>query len=199
MTSATSYPAGHRSELMLWIASVIHSHGIAVLNIGSGDCSVPGCACSAAPVPWSYSIGFHERAHPEIVVFGCEPDRAVTMLNWVRRRELTERPVSDGAIILLDGNWVRFDRLPADWITGRDDPMGTWFAHYGVGVDHVEPPSVMQLVWADEAGRFPDEDGCDPDVVAAQPLGATLLGDWAHRAIAPRSRRTRRSHRRRPG
>jgi hypothetical protein len=57
----------------------------------------------------------------------------------------------------------------------------------------------MQLVWADEAGRFPDEDGCDPDVVAAQPVGATLLGDWAHRAIAPRSRRTRRSHRRRPG
>ncbi len=99
------------------------SSGIAVLNIGSGDCSLPGCACSAAPVPWSYSIGFHERDHPEVVVFGSEPDRAVAMLNWVRRRELTDRPVSGGSIILLDGNWVRFDPLPADWRAIPDDEV----------------------------------------------------------------------------
>ena len=201
MTSATSYPAGHRSDLMLWIASVIHSHGIAVLNIGSGDCSVPGCACGAAPVPWSYSIGFHERGHPEVVVFGREPDEAITMLNWMRRRESTGRAVTPGSIILLDGNWVRFDPVPAAWITGSEDPMGTWFAHYGVGMESVEPPEVLQLVWADAGGRFPDEEGCDPDVVAVQPVGAALVGDWSNRSLATprRGSRTRRAHRRRPG
>lgn len=184
---------------MLWIASVIHSHGIAVLNIGSGDCSVPGCACNAEPVPWSYSIGFHERGHPEVVVLGREPDQAVVMLNWVRRREQTGRTVTAGSIILLDGNWVRFDRVPADWVRGPDDPMGTWFAHYGVGVDNVAPPDVIQLVWADADGRFPDEAGCDPDVVAVQPVGPALLGDWSNRSLGPPTRRSRRSHRRRPG
>lgn len=184
---------------MLWIASVIHSHGIAVLNVGSGECSVPGCACDADPVPWSYSIGFHERNHPEVVVFGREPDDAVALLNWVRRREATERPIALGSIILLDGNWVRFDSVPEQWVSGPDNPMGTWFAHYGVGVDHVAAPEVIQVVWADGDGRFPDEAGCDPDVVACQPVGAALLGDWSSRSIASPPRRLRRAHRRRPG
>lgn len=198
MTSATSYPAGHRSDLMLWIASVIHTHGIAVLNVGAGDCPVSGCACNAAPVPWSYSIGFHERGHAEVVLFGREADEAVATLNWVRRRELTDRPVATGSIILLDGNWVRFDPVPVQWVVGSDDPMGMWFAHYGVGVDHLAPPRVVQLVWADADGRFPDEDGCDPDVVAVQPVGPALLGDWSSTTGLPAGRRSRRTHRRRP-
>jgi hypothetical protein len=33
--------------------------------------------------------------------------------------------------------------------------------------------------WADADGRFPDDPACDPAVVAAQPVGERLRGNWS--------------------
>lgn len=175
-------------DFLLWVASVIHSHGIAIVNVGSDDGCDDGCqgGCDheAEPRPWSYTIGFAERGHPEVVAFGLDPTAAVDTMNWVRRREVEDRCVAAGTVILLDGRWVRFDAVDPRWVADdRVDPMGMWFAHYEIGRDGIEPPPVLQLVWADGTGRFPDDPGCDPAVVAAQPVGSELLGRWFDRDV----------------
>lgn len=177
--SSNEVPTDYRDQQLMWIAEVIHSHGIAVRVVGTGQCSVPGCDCGPEPVPWAYTIGFAERGHPEVVTFGLPLEHATRAMNWVRGHEVDGEPLRPGSVDMLDGHWVRFDPVPTEWAMSSPYPIDNWFAHYGIGRDWLEPPEVMQLVWADHYGNFPDDTACDPVVRAAQPVGAQLLGDWA--------------------
>lgn len=171
-----------------WMASVIHRFGIAVLSVGSGECSVPGCVCEPEPMPWSYTVGFAERDHPEVVTFGLTPSDANDVLNLVRHCEVEGHAARVGDPAIFGGRRVRFDDVPDEWVLHEEvDPMGRWFAHYGPGRSELVWPGVLQLVWADDRGRFPDEPRCSADVVAAQPFGAALVDpSWArgHRPMA---------------
>ena len=84
------------SDELLWIATVIHSHGIAVIHVGSGACRVPGCRCGPTVPVWSYTIGFAERGHPEVVTFGLHPTDAITLSNVIRGDELNGVEVRAG-------------------------------------------------------------------------------------------------------
>ncbi|CAN5607658.1 hypothetical protein BH24ACT5_BH24ACT5_13950 [soil metagenome] len=192
-------------DQLLWTAAIIHRCGIAVMSVGSGECFVPGCTCEPEPMPWSYTVGFAERNLPEVVTFGLTSSDAQGALNSVRRCEVGGHPVAVGHTGCFGGRKVRFDDVPDEWALDETvGPMGRWFAHYGPGRDELVWPGVIQLVWADDRGRFPDEPGCAPDVVAAQPMGMELAdsswaggvparGDWRTRgatrpAVRPRTR-----------
>jgi len=158
-----------RSEQLLWIAAAITRCGQAIINVGAGGCSVPGCDCPPEPVPWSYTIGLVERAHPEVVTFGLAPVHALAVLNWVHDRDVAGARIPTGAVERFDGVPITLRPVPAQWITSADDPLGQWFAHYSVGRPRLDPPEVVQLLWADDDDRFPGELGCDPEVEAMQP------------------------------
>jgi hypothetical protein len=167
------------SQELLWIAMTIHTHGIAVIAVGSGACHVPGCRCGPEARSWSYTVGFAERGHPEVVTFGLHPGDAVKVSNLVRNEELAGAVVRPRDEMPLLGQTVRFAEVPEEWAAGAENPMGAWFRHYEPGRPALDPPIVVQLLWQDDDGRFPGDPGCDPIVAAAQPTGEMLASpDW---------------------
>jgi hypothetical protein len=162
------------SDELMFIARAIHRHGIAVICVGSGTCSVPRCRCEPEIPTWSYTVGFAERDNPEVVTFGLHPSDAITLSNLLRHHELNGHDVRPGDELVLLGRPVRFVSVPTEWASSEENPMGAWYRHYGVGRPELRPPEVVQLVWSDERARFPDDPSCDPVVAAAQPHGVAL-------------------------
>lgn len=186
-----------RSDQALWIAEMIEKFGHAIMCVDTGECSVPGCRCEPSPVPWSYTIGLSGDGLAEFVAFGLDQHGSVRMLNWAAAQARSpDGRVAPGGVGHLDGRPVRFDQVPVGWVLDGVDPMGQWWAHYGPGRPDLGPPPVIQCVWADAEGRFPDDPECDPAVVACQPVGERLLGAWTD-STRPRNRAERRSRKRR--
>jgi Domain of unknown function (DUF4262) len=165
------------SDELLWIASVIHSHGIAVIHVGSGACRVPGCRCGPTVPVWSYTIGFAERGRPEVVTFGLHPNDAITLSNLVRGDDPDGQEVRAGDELVMLGQPVRVVAVPDEWASSDENPMGAWFRHYQIGRPRLRAPSVVQLLWGDDDDRFPGDQRCDPLVAASQPWGAALASD----------------------
>ena len=141
-----------RSDQLMFIARAIATRGLAVMSVGSGECSVPGCVCEPEPVPWSYTIGLVERRHPEVVTLGLPPKAAVAVLNWVHDRDAAGTRIEPGTIERFNGVPIKLVPVPIEWVTSEDDPLGQWFHHYGIGRVSIEPPPVLQLLWADRHG-----------------------------------------------
>jgi Domain of unknown function (DUF4262) len=121
-------------------------------------------------VPWSYTIGLVERRHPEVVTFGLPPVHAVEVLNWVHDRDVAGMRLEPGVIERFQGVRIKLVPVPTEWVLSDLDPMGQWFAHYAAGRPALEPPEVLQLLWADRYGVLPDEAGCEREIVDVQPL-----------------------------
>ena len=103
-------------------------------------------------------------------------ERATRIFNAVRDRTAAGQPVKAGETTALLSKQVRFDVVPVGWILDDNiDPMGQWFRHYGVGRPRLEPPSVLQVVWCDVNGHFPDDPRCHIDWAALAQSGTTLV------------------------
>ena len=162
-------PEDFRSDQLLFIARAIATRGLAVFSVGSGECSVPGCKCEPEPVPWSYTVGLVERQHPEVVTLGLPPIHAVEILNWVHDRDVAGKRIEPCTVEWFNGVPIRLVPVPAEWVTSDDDPMGQWFHHYGIGRPTLDPPPVLQLLWADRHGVLPGEAGCERRIEELQP------------------------------
>ena len=181
-------------ERSLWIARQIVNRGLAVMNVGHGGCDVPGCRCEPSPVPWSYTIGRVERDLPELLIFSTCATCSTKLCNWVDERDVAgEGLVPDVVVQYGSGALIKLVPVPIEWLVREgDDIFGQWIGHYANGRDVLEPPDVLQIVWADANGRFPDDTGCIPDVVAQQPI-LRNRPDWA----PPPERQPNRAERRR--
>lgn len=158
-------------DTLLFVARAIALRGVALIHVGSAQCSEPGC-CGGAPepVPWTYTIGLVEHGHPEVVTLGLPMHHAAPLLNWVHDRHIAGSTIEPGDIEEFDGVPVQLAPVPTSWVCGHDDPMGRWFAHYAPGRPSLDPPEVRQVLWADRTGLLPWDRGCDPEVVALQPI-----------------------------
>ena len=112
--------------------------------------------------PFTYSIGFLEHDHPELIVSGLPPTTAHQIIAGLYHR------VKDGARFeagqldteVLEGFEVKFQALPPD---GR--PLNMTRRFYG----RDEVPA-LQVLWPDREGLFPDDPGCDPRMAVRQDL-----------------------------
>lgn len=109
---------------------------------------------------FTYSIGFHATyQHPEVVILNMPYKVAHGLLAIIAERlargaRFTE-PGIEYSEIVGNGYSVRFDP------TVRDE---CYLAHW-----HSDDEcSVMQMLWPDKAGKYPDEDNYDERMV--QPL-----------------------------
>lgn len=157
-------------ELRLRISASILHHGHTVISVGSGRCSHPGCDCEPIPVPWSYTIGFTARDHPEIVAFGLNERCGCHLMDSLYQRIDRGDPLPVGEVVNLDGHIVKLAPAPVEWLAHDPGRMGTWMEHHLAGCNSVRLPDVLQLLWADYDGWFPDDDSCDPEVAALQPV-----------------------------
>jgi hypothetical protein len=143
------------------ILSVVDEHGWMVMSVAPR-------VDSDDPQEWfSYTIGLTKTfGWPEIITFGLAGKVAHPVLNdsvdELRRRDLRPAPG-----ILLKDVLVGFDAKLIAPFPMASHYMGSaiWFSrYYGL----VVPPPVVQLVWPDKQGVFPDEPGCHEGVVLDQ-------------------------------
>ena len=151
------------------VADMIRQYGVYITYVG-GACSAPGCACAEAgeSPAFGYTAGLFGIGHPELAITGVSMNTAGQVLNEVAAAVL------DGAH-LLPGMTLEAASMPRRISVQRvPNPAEIAFTanrHYH-RPDHASVP-LLQLVYADEKGRFPWDDGC-----ALTPDAQPLPGQW---------------------
>jgi hypothetical protein len=101
--------------------------------------------------PFAYTIGLHQRALPELLVTGLAPKQSLWLLNTFAKRALVgRRPTAGDQVSLPAGT-----RLELVDVEHPDAHMGIAIAIEGTDI------AAVQLVWADDRGRWPWAPGFD--------------------------------------
>ncbi len=160
-----------RSEYLLHLSSAIVRRGFALVPVGFGGCSAPGCDCADDDGDaWAYTIGLAEQGHAELVVLGLAPVHALELATWVQAEHRAGRSLREGETRWYGDLAVRLDPVPQEWLAHDPDRMSFWVRHYRPGRRTLHAPPIAQLLWGDAEGRFPGEPGCDPIVNDCQPV-----------------------------
>jgi hypothetical protein len=116
--------------------------------------------------PFAYTVGLHDRGLPELLATGLAPQHACWLLNTFARRTLSGRSLLPGHQIFLAAG-ARVEPVTVDHPS----------AHL-VMAEAIEGPGVtaMQLVWADDRGRWPWAPGFDDGVRRQPVLGVRVRG-----------------------
>ena len=150
------------------LSDIIALHGFAVVTIGHGDCSEPGCRCAASTTPWAYTVGLTSLGQPEFVVLGrgLGPDEPVEALHGMACLCLDGVGATEPGDYAFDDIDIRVAEVPDRWVLADRSRMAAWFFHYG----REQMPVVQQILLPDRDGYFPDEDECSDDVRRRQPV-----------------------------
>jgi len=95
--------------------------------------------------PFAYTIGLHDRGLPELLVTGLSPERAARVLNDVAGATVGGRVLDPGAHIAVGAGPL----LEIVEVEHPDAHMNFAMALGGPDV------RALQLVWADDRGRWP--------------------------------------------
>ena len=121
---------------------------------------------------WLYTVGLLKTwSHPELIVFGLGPQNAYGGISAVvdeirsgvvhpvgRDKPFDIQGVASCFIPVLEDYW----KYPCDYLLGASHYYGATGAPYD--------PRALQLVWADEEGRFPWDESFDGEPAGRQPL-----------------------------
>ena len=187
-------------EELFDIAYKIERFGYTTIGVNTGKCAVPGCDCppSSGP-PWFYTIGMLEHGHPEIVIVGDAPGHPCDLLSFAfdQHHEGDTLPFGRDASMTAAGATFTTLAIPRRcWVDSS--LVAFWHNYYrAVGwppMDSLHAP-FLQLVVADEAGRFPWDEGCDLAFITRQPIIEDDATAWPIENRA--TRRAEQRHRRR--
>jgi hypothetical protein len=116
-----------------------------------------------------YSIGMIQTlGHPEIVMFGLDLSLMGSVINGIGDEIRGGRPFREPGLYdgLLEGFACRISPVA---VTYHEMYLGyaMWHRRH---VGQINTLEVVQCIWPDRRGRFPDEAECDSAVVPLQPL-----------------------------
>ena len=150
----------------------------------SGNASIPGSGkilgynirmngfgilYSFAELPsFAYSAGIDESwRHPELIVFGLDYDLSTRLITEIANliRKGASFTDQSGDYRIVDMN-VRFLEVP---ISGAKQYLRETASYYGE-----KKFRVLQILWADEQGRFPTDPQCSDQVKRIQPVLAEV-------------------------
>jgi hypothetical protein len=102
--------------------------------------------------PFAYTIGLHDRGLPELLICGLPPDIATRVLN-----SIAHMIVDDGTVLAPAMHIDYQDRFLIEVVEVQHPDVHLKFAVRLCG------PRVraLQLVWADDCGRWPWDTGWD--------------------------------------
>jgi Domain of unknown function (DUF4262) len=113
--------------------------------------------------PFSYSVGFFlHNEHPELIVVGLPNETAHSIL-WTLYNRISagERfQAGDSISGVIQGFDVRLRAMPAD---GR--PLNVARSYF-----ELDELPALQVIWPDEDGRFPGEEGCNENYERMQDI-----------------------------
>jgi hypothetical protein len=188
-------------EELFSIAYKIERFGFTTMGVNTGKCSVPGCDCPPPQgPPWFYSIGMLEHGHPEVVIVGDALGHPCELLSFAFDWHHEGESLPFGRDDCMTAGGATFTTLAIPrrcW--AESSLVACWHNYYRAAgwppMNGLRAPFV-QLVVADEVGRFPWDDGCDSAFIARQPIiedDATIwpLENRAARRADQRYRRRR--------
>ena len=187
-------------EELFDIAYKIERFGYTTIGVNTGTCAVPGCDCPPSPgPPWFYSIGMLEHSHPEIVIVGADAQQACDLLRFAfdSHHHGASLPIGRDDCTTVSGRTIT--SLPIPRRCWADSSLVAYWHNYYRAIGW--PPMkglhapFVQLVVADEAGRFPWHERCDPPLVTRQPIIEDDATAWPIENRA--TRRADQRHRRR--
>ena len=115
---------------------------------------------------WTYTAGL-AKSHgwPELVIFGQDADRAHDII-WAAVEECEARKIIPHIGLRLHDTLNGYDALLADGSSIPKHYLNSafWLARH----ENLSEPTVLQLLWPDVEGLFPNEAGCNEGVVANQ-------------------------------
>ena len=116
-----------------------------------------------------YSIGMMETlGHPEMIMCGLAPKVMATVINCVghqvrKGRNFAKLGLFEG---LLEGYACKVIPVHERWHTEYFG-YAMWHRRY---VGKINTLKALQCLWPDKNGKFPDEVGCNGEIVKRQPL-----------------------------
>ncbi len=136
------------------IAATIRRYGWYIAYIGGGfcDCAECGGADTDDP-PFAYTVGLFGLAHPELLIFGVEPETAANVLNGLGSEVRAGEPVLAGQMLGFE-EWRH--RIVPESVPNPGEIVFEANRFYQRPAEHSVP--VLQLSYDDTAGRFPWED-----------------------------------------
>jgi Domain of unknown function (DUF4262) len=141
---------------MSWVAATVGEHGWAISG-RHGDKVAP---------PWAYSVGMWVSCQtPELVLCGLPVENGAAIINAIGARLADGTDYSPGDV--LDDICpapLAFRAVDSSW-RATDGLLGISNTFYGM----VRPP-YLQVVWSDRNGRFPWDQGFQPELDRLQPL-----------------------------
>ncbi|MGW4486394.1 DUF4262 domain-containing protein [Amycolatopsis sp. NPDC004368] len=106
---------------------------------------VQGVLGTGSRPPWAYTVGLTAHGLPELVVTGLPPHPAVLVLSALADRSFASGPPHPGEVFSLRG-------LPSIEVVALTSPA----THLSIAASlYGSDVRALQLVHADEAGRFP--------------------------------------------
>lgn len=119
-------------------------------------------AASHDDASFSYTIGLTETLqHPELIIYGVHYQQAHSILacaiDLIKEKELLLTPGEK-----YQGIVSKYPILIRDVADPASRPLNMATRYYG------HPVMAVQLVWPDESGLFPGDEGCEETVVTRQ-------------------------------
>jgi Domain of unknown function (DUF4262) len=145
------------------IAEVVREHGWYAASIFDHD------------PPFLYSIGLMQTAnHPELIVFGLEPDNAHALFSAMTRDiQAGRRFDQPGVFTIAIGEE---HRVGIRRVHPTQHPLYLGFAMgYCTYMGRIGELEAVQAFWPDSSGKFPFEVGCNFGVYQCQPRLDTSL------------------------
>lgn len=116
---------------------------------------------------WAYSVGLHHtHGHPELIMVGVDAPLAGAIIQALGDRVCAGVDLRDREDVVVGPMALRFQQVDdlfcsqGDWFNLGREVVSGWGERW---------PATLQVVWADDAGRFPQESG-DPAWFLRQPL-----------------------------
>lgn len=142
----------------------------------SDGCSVLSFKSSPTACEFSYSVGLYLNfLHPEILLMGLHPATAHGIICRIRDAASEGEFLAADAVrcdLFADGRAVRFRPVPQErYLDYLGRNCNLYFSLFlrGAALDDFKFP-VLQGVWSDKEGRFPDDPDCDPGFKAIHTL-----------------------------
>lgn len=144
----------------------------------SAGCSILSFSSSVTAPEFTYSVGLYLNfLHPEILLMGLHPETARGVIAKIRDeadRGLILTAESVRHDLFSNGRPVRFRAVPQDryldYIPRNCNLYFSLFTRPDAWHDFGFP--VLQAIWPDRAGRFPEDPECDPRFAAIHELVA---------------------------
>lgn len=136
----------------------------AIATVGWGITAVPEGDSDDEP-PFAYTSGLSRLGVPELIVFGLPPSTAMHLLNAVAARVRDgDAPIGPPLVGCLAGDVpVRLREL-------RSDEPAAAHLTYARALARGASVRILQVLWPDRDGDFPDEEGAMPSFRRLQSL-----------------------------